>query len=79
MRVLSSSRFRKTPANSCSDLAMHISSSVSASPMHWNLNSFRDSANFLLAEDRFFSACMSAFPSLISSLMNLLVFSSSSS
>lgn len=31
---------------------MHISSSVSASPMHWNLNSFRDSANFLFAVDK---------------------------
>lgn len=31
---------------------MHISSSVSASPIHWNLNSLRDSANFLLAVDR---------------------------
>ncbi len=31
---------------------MHISSSVSASPMHWNLNSLRESANFLLAVDR---------------------------
>lgn len=31
---------------------MHISSSVSASPMHWNLNSFSESANFLCAVDR---------------------------
>lgn len=31
---------------------MHISSSVSASPMHWNLNSFSDSANFLFAVDK---------------------------
>lgn len=31
---------------------MQISSSVSASPMHWNLNSFSDSANFLFAEDK---------------------------
>lgn len=31
---------------------MHISSSVSASPIHRNLNSFRESANFRFAEDR---------------------------
>lgn len=31
---------------------MHISSSVSASPIHWNLNSLRESANFLLAVER---------------------------
>ena len=31
---------------------MQISSSVSASPIHWNLNSFKDSANFLLALDK---------------------------
>lgn len=31
---------------------MHISSSVSASPIHWNLKSLRESANFLLAVDK---------------------------
>lgn len=34
------------------DLPIHISSSVSASPMHWNLNSFKESANFLFAKDK---------------------------
>lgn len=44
---------QQTPKrNNVGILPMHISSSVSASPMHWNLNSFSDSANFLFAVDK---------------------------